>query len=151
MATEIERKFLLRDDSWRGLGPSVRIRQGYLSRAKDRTVRIRIQDEKSFLTIKGRTWGLCRPEFEYEIPTRDAEEMIQLCEGLVIEKTRHNIEHGGLVWEVDEFHGELEGLILAECELTDPDQEIDKPAWAGDEVSRDPRYFNANLTCWPLP
>ena len=150
MATEIERKFLLRDDSWRGLGTSSEIRQGYLSRVKERTVRVRIRDEEAFLTVKGRNQGLCRPEFDYEIPTRDAEDMLQLCEGLVIEKTRHRVEYGGLVWEVDEFHSELEGLVLAECELTDPDQEIDKPTWVGDEVTRDPRYFNANLTGWPF-
>ena len=151
MAVEIERKFLLRDESWRGLGPSFQIRQGYLSRDKDRTVRIRIRDDEAFLTVKGRNRGFCRPEFEYSIPVPDAEEMLLLCSGQVIAKTRHYVNYGALVWEVDEFHGELAGLVVAECELTDPEQELDLPAWVGDEVTRDPRYFNSNLTSYPFP
>lgn len=151
MATEIERKFLVLNDSWRGLGPSFRIRQGYLSRDKDRTVRVRIRDEEAFLTVKGRNLGICRLEFEYPVPVRDAEEMLRLCTGTVISKTRHYVEHGKLAWEVDEFHGDLEGLVIAELELMAERQEFVKPDWVGDEVTHDQRYFNANLGSWPFP
>jgi adenylate cyclase len=151
MATEIERKFLVLDESWRGQGPSFIIRQGYLSRDKDRTVRVRIRDEEAFLTVKGRNLGICRPEFEYTIPVRDAEEMLRLCTGTVISKTRHYVQYENLAWEVDEFHGLLEGLVVAECELMAERQEISKPPWVGDEVTQDVRYLNSNLNSWPFP
>lgn len=147
---EIERKFLVENDAWRGEGTTTRIRQGYLSRDRDRTVRIRIRDDKAYLTIKGRSRGFCRPEFEYEVPVNDAQEILRLCAGPVIEKTRHRIKLDRHVWEVDEFHGDLTGLILAECELESEDQAIDLPGWVGKEVTGDPMYYNSNLSRWPF-
>ena len=122
MATEIERKFLVAGDGWKDQGAATRIRQGYLSRDRDRTVRIRIREDRAFLTVKGRSRGFCRPEFEYEVPVNDAEEILELCAGPVISKTRHRIKRGRHVWEVDEFHDDLQGLILAECELESEDE-----------------------------
>jgi adenylate cyclase len=145
MAKEIERKFLVTGDSWRQ-AKGVRYRQGYLNTAQERSVRVRINDDKAYLTIKGTTVGATRLEFEYEIPGQDAQEILdELCERPLIEKNRHKIEHGGLTWEVDEFFGENEGLIIAEIELDSEDQAFEKPDWLGREVTGDPRYFNANL------
>ncbi|MEN8163625.1 MAG: CYTH domain-containing protein [Acidobacteriota bacterium] len=146
MAQEIERKYLLTGDEWKRLAEGTHYRQGYLSTVKERTVRVRTIGEKGFLTIKGITVGVSRLEFEYEIPTGDANEMLdKLCEKPIIEKHRYKIAYGGLVWEVDEFHGVNEGLVIAEVELESADQAIELPAWVGEEVSGDPRYFNANL------
>jgi CYTH domain-containing protein len=146
MAKEIERKFLVKEDeTWRSVSGKI-YRQGYLSTVKERTVRIRTIDDKAYLTIKGITVGATRREYEYEIPVHEAKEMLdELCERPLIEKTRRIIEHEGLVWEVDEFFGENAGLILAEVELEDEDQDLAKPAWIGEEVTDDPRFFNANL------
>jgi CYTH domain-containing protein len=146
MGTEIERKFLLKGDAWRALARGTAYRQGYLSTVKERTVRVRTVGERGFLTVKGVTTGVRRAEFEYEIPRADADAMLDdLCERPLIEKTRYRIEHGGLVWEVDEFFGENAGLVLAEVELDSESQKIALPGWVGEEVSGDPRYFNANL------
>ncbi len=151
MAQEIERKFLVKNDSWRGQDSGKRYRQGYLSTVKERTVRVRIAGDKGFLTIKGITVGASRPEYEYEIPVADANEMLdQLCERPLIEKTRYRIPHTGLVWEIDEFEGENRGLISAEVELKDEHQSVELPAWIGQEVTGDPRYFNANLVAKPF-
>lgn len=150
MGVEIERKFLVCDNTWRGQGSATRIRQGYLGRNAERTVRLRIRDDRAWLTIKGPPTGLVRPEFEYEIPVADAEQMLDLCEAPVITKVRHCIEFAGRVWEVDEFEGALAGLVLAECELESADQKIDLPAWVGEEVSGDPRYYNSRLRRWPF-
>jgi CYTH domain-containing protein len=150
MAKEIERKFLLKTDTWR-LEKGTKYRQGYLNTAKERTVRVRTIDDKGYLTIKGINVGATRLEFEYEIPVQEADQLLdELCEKPLIEKNRHKIEHGGLVWEVDEFFGENEGLIVAEVELQSEDQFFEKPAWVGEEVTDDPRYFNANLIAHPF-
>ncbi len=151
MAKEIERKFLITGDAWRGLAPGTTYRQGYLSTVKERTVRIRTIDDKGFLTIKGITVGATRAEYEYPIPTADAAEMLDdLCERPIIEKVRYKIPFGGLTWEVDEFLGVNAGLIVAEVELTDEDQEFSRPEWTGEEVTGDPRYYNANLIANPF-
>ena len=150
MGKEIERKYLINDDSWRQGASGTTYRQGYLSTVKERTVRVRTIDDKGFLTIKGITIGATRREYEYEIPTADANEMLdELCEKPIIEKTRFKIPHAGLTWEIDEFSGVNQGLIVAEVELESEDQNIDFPPWVGVEVSGDPRYFNSNLIAKP--
>lgn len=150
MGKEIERKFLVKGDSWRGQAHGKRYRQGYLSTVKERTVRIRTVGEEGFVTIKGITIGASRPEYEYEIPIKDANEMLdELCEKPIIEKTRYRIPQGTLAWEVDEFEGGNRGLIVAEIELKDENQTVDFPDWVGKEVTDDPRYFNANLVKKP--
>ena len=150
MGKEIERKYLINNDSWREGTSGTTYRQGYLSTVKERTVRVRTINEKGFLTIKGITIGASRVEFEYEIPSKDANEMLDdMCEKPIIEKSRYKISHAGLTWEVDEFAGVNQGLIVAEVELESEDQAIDMPPWAGEEVSDDPRYFNANLIANP--
>ncbi len=151
MAQEIERKFLVSSDAWRELASGTNYRQGYLSTVKERTVRVRTIDDKGYLTIKGITVGATRAEYEYEIPADEANELLDnLCERPLIEKTRYKIPHGGLTWEVDEFAGDNQGLIVAEVELTDEDQEVALPDWAGEEVTGDPRYFNSNLIANPF-
>lgn len=145
MASEIERKFLVRDDSWNDGTPGIRIAQGYLSLDPDRTVRIRIAGEDAWITVKGRTVGITRSEFEYAIPAADARELLALCLPSVIDKTRHRIEFGGHVWEIDVFHGDNEGLVVAEVELDQESMNPELPSWIGDEVSEDARYYNASL------
>lgn len=150
MGKEIERKFLVKGDSWHGQAHGKRYRQGYLSTVKERTVRIRTVGEEGFVTIKGITIGASRPEYEYGIPLKDANEMLdELCEKPIIEKTRYRIPQGNLAWEIDEFEGDNRGLIVAEIELKDEDQTVDFPDWVGKEVTDDPRYFNANLVKKP--
>ena len=144
MAKEIERKFLVKDDTWRN-AKGIKFRQGYLSSVKERTVRVRTKEDKGYLTIKGVAVGATRMEFEYEIPRKDADRLLDICEQPLIEKNRYTINCGGFVWEVDEFFGENQGLIIAEIELQSEDQAFPKPDWIGDEVTRDPRYFNSNL------
>ena len=151
MGKEIERKYLIKDDTWRKDASGTTYRQGYLSTVKERTVRVRTIDDKGFLTIKGITIGATRREYEYEIPMADANEMLdELCEKPIIEKTRFKISHAGLTWEIDEFAGVNQGLIVAEVELESEDQNIDFPPWVGEEVSGDPRYFNSNLIANPF-
>lgn len=146
MGIEIERKFLIASDDWRGLAKGMDYRQGYLSTIKERTVRVRTVGEKGFLTIKGISIGATRAEFEYEIPAGDAHELLdELCLRPLIEKRRHRVPFGGLIWEIDEFFGENHGLIVAEVELEDENQLIELPPWIGEEVTGDPRYFNASL------
>ncbi len=150
MGKEIERKFLIKDDSWRVNAKGKRYRQGYLNRAKERVVRIRTIDDKGSLTIKGMVTGATRAEFEYDIPADEAEAMLDdLCEKPLIEKNRYKIEYGGFIWEVDEFFEENEGLTVAEVELESEDQRFEKPAWIGEEVTGDPKYFNSNLIRHP--
>ena len=148
MAVEIERKFLVSGDQWR-TSQGTLYRQGYLNREKSRTVRVRIAGSKAFLTVKGINKGAVRAEFEYEIPLADAEALLKICDGPLIEKTRHVIQHGGMTWEIDEFHGDNAGLILAEIELQDADQAFEKPDWLGREVTEDPRYYNSSLSLQP--
>ncbi|HEU4818646.1 CYTH domain-containing protein [Janthinobacterium sp.] len=151
MGVEIERKFLLQGDAWRGLGQAVLLRQGYLSSARERVVRVRIEGEQAMLTIKGANVGAKRGEWEYPIPLADAVELLDgLCEQPLIEKYRHRIEHAGMVWEVDEFLGANAGLVVAEIELASEDQPFEKPEWIGAEVSGDARYYNANLIRHPF-
>ena len=151
MGVEIERKFLLQGDAWRGLGQAVLLRQGYLSSARERVVRVRIEGEQAMLTIKGANVGATRGEWEYPIPLADAVELLDgVCEQPLIEKVRHRIEHAGMVWEVDEFLGANAGLVVAEIELASEDQPFDKPDWIGAEVSGDARYYNANLIRHPF-
>jgi len=146
MGVEIERKFLVRDDCWRKLGEGVLLRQGYLSSAPERIVRVRIEGAAAMLTIKGRTAGATRSEWEYPIPVDDAQAFLDgLCERPIIEKRRYRIAYEGMTWEVDEFLGENAGLVVAEIELDSEEQAFDKPDWVGDEVTHDARYFNANL------
>jgi adenylate cyclase len=146
MGIEIERKFLIKDDSWRALAKGTQYRQGYLNSAKERTVRVRTINDKGFLTIKGITTGATRAEYEYEIPHAETVAMLdELCEKPLIEKNRYKIEFEGLIWEVDEFFGENQGLIVAEVELESEDQQFEKPEWTGEEVTGDPKYFNSNL------
>lgn len=151
MATEIERKFLLVSDAWRALiSRSETFRQGYLSSSKYASVRVRIADDTATLNIKGMTLGVQRPEYEYAIPLADATELLdQLCTRPLIEKTRHFVEFGGKLWEIDEFHGDNAGLIVAEVELDAPDDVIPMPTWAGREVSHLERYYNVRLTQYP--
>jgi CYTH domain-containing protein len=118
--------------------------------ARERTVRVRTVDAAGYLTIKGMSHGAARAEYEYEIPVADADELLDsLCERPLIEKTRYRVEHGGLVWEIDEFDGDNRGLVVAEVELKSADQAIVKPAWLGEEVTADRRYFNASLVEHP--
>jgi adenylate cyclase len=146
MGTEIERKFLIKDDSWRSLATGTKYRQGYLNSTKERVVRVRTIDDKGFLTIKGITTGATRVEYQYEIPDTEATAMLDdLCEKPLIEKNRYKIALGGFTWEVDEFFGENQGLIVAEVELETEDQSFEKPVWIGEEVTGDPKYFNSNL------
>jgi len=149
MALEIERKFLVNNGTWRK-EQGVMYRQGYLNSVKERTVRVRIIGDKGYLTVKGISRGAVRAEYEYEIPGVEAEAMLDdLCEKPLIEKMRCKIAYKGFVWEVDEFCGENQGLIVAEVELESEDQKFEKPEWIGEEVTGDPRYFNANLIHHP--
>jgi CYTH domain-containing protein len=150
MASEIERKFLVRSTAWKAGLPGALIRQGYLSTDKERTVRVRTAGERGWLAVKGLTTVLSRLEFEYEIPKRDADRMLaDVCLQPLLEKTRYRRPAGAHVWEIDEFHGENAGLIVAEIELHAADERFERPGWLGVEVSSDPRYFNANLIRCP--
>jgi CYTH domain-containing protein len=150
MPVEIERKFLVTGDGWRGAGAGTRYRQGYLSLQAGASVRVRASRDTAYLTIKGETSGVSRAEYEYPIPLAHADELLDtLCIKPVIEKTRYRIEHRGLVWDVDEFAGENAGLVIAEVELESEEQAIELPEWVGDEVTGDPRYYNVSLVTNP--
>jgi adenylate cyclase len=150
MGVEIERKFLVRGETWKSLGTRILLRQGYLSSAPERVVRVRIEGDTAMLTIKGRTTGASRGEWEYPIPLGDAAVFLDsLCEKPIIEKYRYRIEYRGFTWEVDEFLGENAGLVVAEIELESESQSFDLPDWVGDEVTHDARYYNANLIRHP--
>jgi adenylate cyclase len=151
MGIEIERKFLVAGDGWRAAATaSTRFSQGYLSRDPARTVRVRVAGEAAFLTIKGATHGATRAEFEYAVPLADAQQLLAMCDGPVVEKVRHLCPHEGMTWEVDEFLGANAGLVLAEVELACEDQVFARPAWLGAEVTGDGRYVNANLAVKPF-
>jgi adenylate cyclase len=151
MGIEIERKFLVLGQDWRSMGKKVFLRQGYLSSNPDRTVRIRVEGETGQITIKGKTLGATRQEWEYPIPLADANILLDtLCEQPMIEKFRYRIAYEGMIWEVDEFLGENAGLVVAEIELTDENQAFIKPSWIGEEVTSDPRYFNSSLLRHPF-
>ncbi len=151
MGLEIERKFLLTDDSWREqVQRSIEIRQGYLAKDAQRAIRVRIFDDRAHLNIKSTDDGIHRHEFEYEIPLADAEALfLHVVQGPVIEKIRHEIRLGSHLWEVDEFFGENAPLIVAEIELGHADEPFEHPAWLGKEVSTDRRYYNSNLATKP--
>jgi adenylate cyclase len=151
MAIEIEHKFLLRNDSWRDLiSRSVNYRQGYLSSQPTCSIRVRISDEHAWINIKSATIGNHRQEYEYEIPLLDAEEIIgNLCRKPLIEKTRHIVKNDGNTWEIDEFFGDNQGLIVAEIELSAIDSDFSRPDWVGEEVTDDLRYYNNNLAVHP--
>lgn len=149
LALEIERKFLVTGNDWK-TSQAEYYRQGYLNLDKERTVRVRLAGQHALLTIKGVTMEASRREFEYEIPARDAEELLKMCDGSIIEKTRHHVLYKGLKWEIDEFLGDNEGLVIAEVELDSEDQVFEKPPWLGPEVTTDPRYFNSNLAVKPF-
>ncbi len=150
MTKEIERKFLVDTALWRAMAAGTLYRQGYLSSVKERVVRVRIAGNRGFLTIKGLTTGVSRLEFEYPIPLADATMMLdQLCERPLIEKTRHCEVFAGRTWEIDVFHGDNDGLVVAEVEIANPEDQVELPRWAGAEVSNDPRYFNNNLAANP--
>lgn len=150
MATEIERKYLVTGDGWRGDHVGVPIRQGYLAVTDRSAVRVRTEGDEAYLNIKQATLDIQRTEFEYPVPLADANHMLgRLCVGHVIEKTRYEIAHQGFTWEVDVFHGANEGLVVAEIELESRDQTFERPPWLGEEVSGDPRYLNSSLSQTP--
>lgn len=148
MAQEIERKFLVTGDGWTALAESSSLlRQGYLSSNAKATVRVRSwDDQKAALTLKGQASGMSRAEYEYEIPLGDARELLEMARPHVLEKRRHIVPFGGLIWEVDVFEGRHAGLVIAEVELVSEDQSVTLPDWVGTEVTDDGRYYNASLS-----
>jgi len=150
MALEIERKFKVANDSWRdSVTRSTSLRQGYVSTNPEATVRVRLENGVGTLTIKSKTKGISRNEFEYDIPSSEATQLLRLCEGPLIEKARHRVTIGQHTWEIDEFIGDNQGLIIAEIELSSEDESFEKPAWLGKEVSDDARYYNSSLVAHP--
>lgn len=147
MGQEIERKFLVKGDFKNFTIRKYRIKQGYLSSAKGRTVRVRVRDDKGFLTIKGEAddSGLSRYEWEKEIPVADAEDLLALCEPGLIDKTRYLVPAGEFTFDVDEFYGDNQGLIIAELELKYESDKFPRPDWLGEEVTGDQRYYNSEL------
>ncbi len=147
MRFEIERKFLVADDGWRAAATGRRsLRDGLIGQFGNGKVRVRLDEDRAWLTVKGARRGISRPEFEYPIPCADAEAMLgNVCTGGVIEKTRHCVPHDGLTWVVDEFGGCLAGIVLAEVELEAEDQPFRKPYWVGDEVTGDARFRQTAL------
>lgn len=151
MAVEIERKFLVDPARWTAQGAGVPYRQGYLSTVRERVVRVRIAGNTAFITIKGLTENISRLEFEYPIPLADAAALLdRLCQRPLVEKTRYQQRVGDHDWSVDVFHGDNDGLILAEIELSSETETFQRPSWIGQEVSEDPRYYNANLSTHPF-
>lgn len=147
MAKEIERKFLVKDDSYLDAAyTSIEMEQGYISTDPDATVRIRIAGDEAFLTVKSRNRGAVRHEWEFAVDAAEAREMLEEVSAHVLAKTRYLVrEEGGLVWEVDCFHGRLDGLVIAEIELPSEDTPFERPDFIGDEITGDPRYYNSNL------
>ncbi len=151
MGTEIERKFLVNGKKWKEGSDGISYRQGYLSTGEECVVRVRIVADQAYLTIKGRNVGLTRMEFEYPIPVNDGHTLLdKLCGKLIIEKTRYKVEYRGLIWEIDEFRRENEGLVIAEVELEDENQAVPLPDWVDEDVSQDIRYYNSNLVKYPF-
>ncbi len=150
MHVEIERKFLLKQPIPSSLLTNGTLYiQGYLCKNSEKTIRVRIAGEKAYLTIKGKTVGCSKSEYEYEIPVAEAEELLLLCEDKLIRKTRHVIPYASHRWDVDVFHEENDGLILAEIELASENERFELPAWAGEEVTQDFRYYNSYLSEHP--
>ena len=152
MPQEIERKFLVKEGYKKNAHTYTRVTQGYLSSVPERIVRVRIYGEKGFLTIKGvsNLSGTSRYEWEKEIPVNEARELLSLCEPGVIDKTRYLVQVGKFTFEVDEFHGENEGLVVAEVELSSEEELFEKPVWLGTEVTGDKRYYNSKLAKLPF-
>lgn len=152
MGLEIERKFLLLDDSWRDrVQRRIEIRQGYLAQDEQRAIRVRIHDEQAHINIKSTEDGIHRHEFEYDIPLEDARALFEhVVQGPVIEKIRHELHVGPHLWEIDEFLGANAPLVVAEIELQRADEPFERPAWLGQEVSTDRRYYNSNLARHPF-
>lgn len=151
MGIEVERKFLVQNESWRSqVAQSLPMRQGYLNREQRCSVRVRTSGHKGWLNIKGATIGVQRPEFEYEIPVEDANVLLDtLSHQPLIEKVRHLVYFDGHCWEIDEFAAENAGLIVAEVELSHPDEAFVRPDWLGLEVTEDVRYYNTSLSRHP--
>lgn len=150
MAIEIEKKFLV-PSLPPELPQPLEICQGYISDRAQGVVRVRTMGEKGFITIKGKTRNASRLEYEYQIPLEDASQMLrETCLRPLVEKNRYTLIYKGFEWVIDVFKGENNGLMVAEIELEDPDQSFEKPPWAGDEVTHDPRYFNSNLIAHPF-
>lgn len=151
MAKEVEKKYLVKNSNYKENSFVTYIQQGYISTQKERVVRVRIKDDKGYLTIKGENNGAVRLEYEYSIPFVDAKEMIEnLCQQPVIEKYRYNFQTpDGHIWEIDEFLGDNEGLVVAEIELSEENEEYSIPEWVGEEVTSDMRYYNSNLMANP--
>lgn len=146
MGVEIERKFLLVNSDWKKTSDKgTAIQQGYLNSNPERTTRVRVKGTKGFLTVKGKSEGTKRLEFEYEIPLADAKELLALCEKPIIEKVRYEVHLNDAIWEIDEFEGENMGLIIAEVELENENQHVTLPSWIGKEVSDEKKYFNSAL------
>jgi adenylate cyclase len=148
--TEIERKFLVNSEKFPRTESNVVMKQGYLSVDPERVVRVRIEGDQAWITIKGRMKGISRPEFEYQVPVGDAENLLLLALNPPVEKIRHRIETEGTCWEVDEFLGTNRGLIIAEVELESESQEFYHPDWLGAEVTADRRYYNSWLSVHPF-
>ncbi|MBQ1938575.1 MAG: CYTH domain-containing protein [Bacteroidales bacterium] len=146
---EIERKFLVRGDYKAYASSSSRIKQAYICASRGNTTRVRIRDDKAYLTIKGPSLGISRFEWEKEISLEDAQSLMNLCAGAYIDKTRYLVPFGGHIFEVDEFYGDNEGLTLAEVELSSENEVFERPEWLGEEVSSDPRYRNSQLLSNP--
>ncbi len=152
MPIEIERKFLLKDDSWRQAADAgTKMRQGYLSNSDKSSIRVRISDDMAHLNIKSAEPGCVRREYEYPIPVSEAEELLaDLCHGALIEKVRYKVNFSGFIWEIDVFLGTNQGLIIAEIELEDIEQKFLRPPWIGREVSDEIRYYNSHLISYPF-
>ena len=150
MAFEIKRKFLVTDQDWGSLAPGVTIRQGFLPTRDDILARVRLSGDEGLLTVKGPDRGAGQPEFEFSIPPAQARRiLVALCDKPIIEKTRHRIVHGNHTWEVNVFHSDNEGLVVAAIELVSMQEKVDLPPWVIEEITDDPRYFSANLVKAP--
>ena len=150
MAQEIERKFLVQGEYKHLASKVVRISQGFLNSAPERTVRIRLAGDRAYLTVKGKNSGASRFEWEQSIPLAEAQQLLALCEPGAIEKTRYYVPVGKHLFEVDEFHGNNQGLTLAEVELVSPNEPFERPSWLGLEVTNDSRYYNSMLARHPF-
>ena len=151
MKVEIERKFLVKNQDWKKLIVEKHsIQQGYLNTDKSCNVRVRIMNNLAFITIKGKRVNTARPEFEYEIPLNDAESILKLSKNSIIKKTRFTVNHKGQIWEIDQFEGDNQGLVIAEIELKQKDEAISLPNWIGTEISNDERFYNLSLSSNPF-
>ena len=151
MKVEIERKFLVKNEDWKKLiAEKHTIQQGYLNADKSCNVRVRIMNNLAFITIKGKRVNTTRPEFEYEIPLNDAESILKLTKNSIIKKTRFTVNHQGQIWEIDQFEGDNQGLVIAEIELKQKDEAISLPNWIGTEISNDDRFYNLSLSINPF-